>query len=96
MEIISICDTWHVDGKMVGGDQSLFRYLVESFNLDRFIPLTLMGAAERFNIPYSTIAQAAREGRLPARRETGTWLTTGDAVQNAIADGRLRPRRRSD
>ena len=94
MEIVKVRDFWYIDGQLIGNDGELFRYLINTLNLGRFLPLTLMGASERFNIPYSTVAQAAREGRLSARRETGTWLTTEEAVQDAIDDGRLRSRKR--
>ena len=53
--------------------------------------LTLREAARLYPLAYSTLAQAAREGRLPARKSNGTWLTTKQAIEEAIQAGRLQP-----
>jgi len=77
---------------LLGSDEATIPYLMEKFNLGLFLPITLMEVSDRFGIPYSTIAQAAREGRIGVRREAGTWLTTEHAIGEAIRAGRLRPR----
>jgi len=60
------------------------------------MPITLTEAAEIFPLAYSTLVQAAREGRLEARafkrNKYMTWLTTPGAVEAAIEAGKLRPR----
>lgn len=56
-------------------------------------PITLAEAAALYPIAYSTLAEAAREGRLQARQSGATWLTTREAVDRAIAEGKLRPRK---
>lgn len=66
--------------------------VIEEFHWE----LSLSEAAERIGMAYSTLAQAAREGRLEARRVgrgKGVWLTTLAAAREAVAKGRLRPRR---
>lgn len=58
------------------------------------IVITLAQAAEFYPLAYSTLAQAAREGRLDARKAgPKTWLTTRAAIEEAIEEGRLRPRK---
>ena len=58
--------------------------------------ITLTEAAELYPLAYSTLAQAAREGRLECRRSgPKTWITTRAAVEEAIANGKLRPRQPS-
>jgi hypothetical protein len=54
--------------------------------------ITLAGAAKLYPLAYSTLAQAAREGRLACTRSGSTWLTTLTAIEQAIEDGSLRPR----
>ena len=39
------------------------------------------------------LAEAAREGRLLARQSGATWLTTRGAIERAIREGKLRPRK---
>lgn len=56
--------------------------------------ITLAEVAELYPVAYSTLAEAAREGRLQARQSGATWLTTREAVDRAIAEGKLRPRKR--
>lgn len=58
------------------------------------IPITLAEAIEFFpNIAYSTLAQAAREGRVEARQSgPKTWITTRAAIEQAIEEGKVRPR----
>lgn len=56
-------------------------------------PITLAEAADLYPIAYSTLAEAAREGRLQARQSGATWLTTRADVDRAIAEGTLRPRK---
>lgn len=55
--------------------------------------ITLAEAAALYPVAYSTLAEAAREGRLQARQSGATWLTTREAVARAIAEGKLRPRK---
>jgi hypothetical protein len=50
-------------------------------------------AADEFGLAYSTLAQAAREGRVRARREEGQWRVTRTAMSEAVENGRLRPQR---
>ncbi len=56
--------------------------------------LTLREAASLYPLAYATLAQAAREGRIEARKSDGTWLTTKQAIENAIEQGKLRPRKK--
>jgi excisionase family DNA binding protein len=56
---------------------------------DAMTVITLREAADIFGIAYSTLAQAVREKRLPARKSGSTWLTTEDDVRTAIAYGKL-------
>lgn len=56
-------------------------------------PITLAEAAALYPVAYSTLAEAAREGRLQARQSGATWLTTRGAIERAIREGKLRPRR---
>jgi hypothetical protein len=58
--------------------------------------MTLREAAARYGIPYSTLTTAIYEGRLDARKSAGTWLTTEAAIDQAIKEGKLRPRKRDD
>jgi len=54
--------------------------------------ITLVEAAELCELAYSTLAQAAREGRIQARKSGDVWLTTEAAIEEAIKKGTLRPR----
>lgn len=57
-------------------------------------PLTLSEATAIYPLAYATLAQAAREGRIKAHRSgPKIWLTTRAAIEEAIAEGKLRPRR---
>ena len=90
-------DKWYArenDGEdfVVGTDRDLYEYLLDKFNLGRFTPITLKEAGDRFHIPYSTVAQAAREGRIKVTRQFGVWLTTEDAIEEAMERGSLRRR----
>jgi len=58
--------------------------------------ITLEEAAQRYQMAYSTLAQAVRENRLEARRSGRTWLTSRQAVEVALAAGKLRPRIATD
>ena len=62
-----------------------------------FVPLA--EAAERCNIPLSTLAQAAREGQLPALEVMpGRWLVRIEAVEARIGlnpPGKFGPGRKS-
>jgi hypothetical protein len=59
-------------------------------NMDEAITLT--EAAHYAGLAYSSIAQAAREGRIKTRRSAGVWLTTRQDVLDAIGSDTLRPR----
>jgi hypothetical protein len=61
-------------------------------------PITLPQAARLYPLAYSTLIQAAREGRLEAHQVpfTRVWLTTRAAVERAIAERKLNPRRKVD
>ena len=48
----------------------------------RFVfEITLTEAATIYDIPYSTMAAWAREGKLDARKSAGIWLTTHRALK---------------
>jgi hypothetical protein len=66
-------------------------------DIDLDAPITLPQAARLYPLAYSTLIQAAREGRLEAHQVpfTRVWLTTRAAIEAAIAAGRLRPRRKA-
>ena len=51
---------------------------------------TLAALATQMNMPYDTLAKAAREGRIVARKSGATYLTTRRAVEYAIETGTLR------
>ena len=53
--------------------------------------MSLSEAADLSGLAYSTLAQAAREGRIEARRSGATWLTTRVAIKEAIEKGHLKP-----
>lgn len=72
------------------------RLLIEMISNSFEIVITLGQAAEFFPLAYSTLAQAAREGRIKARRSGKVWLTTQAAIEEAIEEGKLKPRRRGD
>ena len=96
--LFKVKDIWYAEGTeseiLIGGDGALFGWLVKTLDLGRFLPITLKEASARFGVPYSTLAQAVREGRVEARREKGTWLVSEDAMRVALESGRLRPRRK--
>jgi len=64
-------------------------YLMDT---DSDLLISLTEAAAIVPLAYSTLAQAAREGRIMVRRSGATWLTTRFAIQAAIDSGKLRPR----
>lgn len=55
-------------------------------------PILLSRAAQYAQVAYSTLAQAAREGRILSWRIGADWFTTQRAIDQAIQDGALRPR----
>jgi len=77
---------------MIGNDRKLYEYLVDNLSLEKFLPITIKEAASRFSIPYSTLAQAAREGRIEVTRQFGVWLTSEDAIESAMDKGSIRRR----
>lgn len=66
--------------------------LAEYVGADDAAPIGLREAARYCGLAYSTLAQAAREGRLEARQTGATWLTSRAAIDEAIENGKLRPR----
>jgi hypothetical protein len=50
----------------------------------------LADLAASFGIPYNTLAKAAREGRIGAWKSGETWLTTWNAMEEAIQAGKIR------
>jgi len=54
--------------------------------------ITLAEAAETYGLSYRTLQGAAKDGRLGAWMSGSTWLTTHDAVQEAIHADKLQPR----
>lgn len=94
--LIEECDTetcesrlWHA----VVGRQEIYGPVESPDLILRWLcePITLSEAALH-SLAYSTLAQAAREGRIEARRSGATWLTTRVAIEQAIEEGKLRPR----
>jgi hypothetical protein len=52
--------------------------------------LSLADAARRFDIPLATLAQAVREGRVPALRvQARRWLVRPAALSAALKNGGL-------
>jgi hypothetical protein len=47
-----------------------------------------------FCLAYSSLAEAVRKGRVEGRKSGGTWLTTVEALEEALEAGRIRPRRK--
>jgi hypothetical protein len=61
---------------------------VQEIPADAFLftfEMTLTEASATFGIPYPTLAEWARLGKLDARRSGGTWLTTLQAIERATA-----------
>lgn len=54
---------------------------------------TLAELSQKLDLSYNSLSKAAREGRLQARQSGATWLTTIQAVEQAIESGHLRPRK---
>ena len=81
-------DNWE---RLVGRD--LYRWAMDELGLSRYLPITLKEAADRFHIPYSTLAQAAREGRIEVTRQFGVWLTSEVAIEEAMERGSIRRRK---
>jgi len=54
--------------------------------------ITLAEAAETYGLSYRTLQGAAKDGRLEAWQSGATWLTTHEAVQEAIHADKLQPR----
>ena len=82
-----------LSGKDLDGNQKVgfgCRIFPDGFE----IAITLSQAVEAYSLAYSTLAQAAREGRLKARRSGKIWLTTQAAIEAAIEEGKLRPRKK--
>jgi len=52
---------------------------------------SISALAELTNVGYDTLAKAAREGRIMARKSGGTWLSTVRAIEYAIENGTIRP-----
>jgi hypothetical protein len=63
----------------------------EPSEMELDLPLTLTVAALAFDMPYWTLAQAVREGRVEGRREGGRWTVTLRAIHTALEQGHLRP-----
>jgi hypothetical protein len=66
---------------------------------------TIPVAAKRIGLAYSSLAQAAREGRIwpledgsgeGAWKVGGTWFVRVRALEEAIEAGRIRPRRKEE
>jgi len=80
--------TWNDQGKLEASGSN-------REDPDESIPLP--DAATYAGVAYATMAEAVREGRVSARRvgggKRGTYLTTRAAVDQAIAEGKLRPRK---
>ena len=71
-----------------------FRYEEDCLAILPGDAITLFEAEELYPLAYSTLAQAAREGRLKARKSgPKIWLTTRAAIEEAIEAGRLKPRK---
>ena len=73
----------------------LQRFILEIAERNDMLPLP--DAATYAGVAYATMAEAVREGRVSARRvgggKRGTYLTTRAAVDQAIAERKLRPRK---
>ena len=80
-------DNWE---RLEGRD--LYQWAVDELGLSKYMPITLKEAGYRFSIPYSTLAQAAREGRIEVTRQFGVWLTSEVAIEEAMDRGSIRKR----
>ncbi len=54
--------------------------------------MALVELAQALDIPYDTLAKAAREGRIRAWRSGATWLSTIPDIKKAMEAGTIRPR----
>ena len=60
---------------------------IEEIPADAFpfsFEITITEAAENYQIPYSTLAEWVREGKLDARKSGGTWLTTPEIIEQFL------------
>ena len=64
---------------------------LEPFSRDE----TLRVLAKQTGVSYNTLVKAAQEGRLLTRRSGAVRLTTAHAIQYAIAQGSITPRKRA-
>lgn len=101
-----VLEVWARASPLLSTDTE-FRYVVHEDDVDAFEALlrarglrferreeemSLPTAAELFDIAYPSLAQAAREGRVAARTLGRQWFVTANAIREAIATGRIRPR----
>lgn len=49
--------------------------------INDLLPLALAEAASIYNMPYSTLAEFARDGKLAARQSGKTWITTPGDIE---------------
>lgn len=85
-------DAWSEDEELHGEEGELLSLTLQRPPGDSDI-ITLQEASSETGLSRATLSQAAREGRLRARRAGGVWLVTRAALCDAIAAGKLRPRR---
>ena len=64
---------------------------LEPFSRDE----SLRVLAKQTGLSYNTLVKAAQEGRLLTRRSGAVRLTTAHAIQHAIEQGSIKPRKRA-
>jgi hypothetical protein len=82
----------HLQGLVVRFEDGVYMLVDSAFLAEEDnTTITLSEAASVSEIPYSTLAEWAREKKLLARQSGSIWLTTRQALDEAIA--RLRPQK---
>jgi len=66
------------------------KWIKRLFSKDNDQYMTLMALAKETGIEHGTLRKAIFDGRLDARKSGWAWLSTPEAVEDAIQAGRIR------